>query len=266
VGVTMTAAAAPQDAALRVLVVDDEPTARQRMVRLLREMPGVSVVGEYGSGREALAAARTQTPDIVFLDIAMPGVDGLSVARHLAVPGGPLVVFVTAYGEHALQAFNVHAADYVLKPIARARLRDAVEHARLAVRRVRAANAGGERAEGAPVRFAVRDGRRTHLVPIADILWIESFGNYARVYTALARHIHRATMAVLTRELAPYGFARIHRTVIVNFARVVQLGPSGSGNYVALLDTGHRLRVSRTYRGTLDAMCGACGETDAGRS
>jgi two-component system LytT family response regulator len=251
VGVTPPASAD----ALRVLVVDDEPTARQRVVRLLREIPGVLVVGECGSGREAVRAARARRPDLVFLDVAMPGVDGLSVARYLAAPDGPLVVFVTAYGEHALEAFRVHAADYVLKPIDRARLRDAVEHARLAVRRARLAADPGARPAAAGARVALRDGHRTHLVPSADILWIESFGNYARVYTPVARYIHRATMAALTAELAPLGFARIHRTVIVNAARVVRLGPAGGG-HEALLDTGHRLRVSRTFRGALNGVCG----------
>jgi two-component system LytT family response regulator len=245
---------------LRVLVVDDEPTARERIVRLLGEMPGVTVVGECGSGRDALHAVRTQAPDVVFLDIAMPGLDGLAVAKRLASQHGPLVVFVTAYDEHALEAFRIHAADYVLKPLDRSRLRDAVEHARLAVRRVRAERAAAQRQSGTPAhavdggRLALRDGYRTHVVPIADVLWVESFGNYARVYTPVARYIHRATMAQLSEELAPHGFARIHRTAIVNTGRIVRLQPRASGQYEVVLDTGVRLRASRTYRTSLDAM------------
>lgn len=236
--------------ALRLMVVDDEPTARQRIVRLLGELPNVSIVAECASGRAALDAARRERPDVVFLDVAMPGLDGLTVARRLseehgdAAAGGPLVVFVTAYDEHAVAAFRVHAADFVVKPLDRARLSEAVEHARRARR-------GVPRADTPAPRFAIRDGHRTHFVPVADILWVESFGNYARVHTPSARYIHRATMAQLTEQLAPSGFARIHRTAIVNVARIVRVKPAGSGQYEVHLDTGLRLRVSRTFRENL---------------
>jgi two-component system LytT family response regulator len=244
------APAAAGEPALRVIVVDDEPTARQRIARLLREIPSVALVAECASGREALGAARERRPDVIFLDVAMPGLDGLAVARRLARdhPGddGPLVVFVTAHDEHAVAAFRVHAADYVVKPLDRERLREAVEHARRAVRRRRAAADASPPAAGP--RLAIRDGHRAHFVPIADVLWVESFGNYARVHTPSARFIHRATMARLAEQLAPHGFARVHRTAIVNAARVVRLRPAGSGQYEAFLDTGLRLRVSRTFR------------------
>jgi two-component system LytT family response regulator len=244
---------------MRVLVVDDEPTARRRIVRLLSEMPGVAIVGECGSSRDALHAIRAQSPDMIFLDIAMPGLDGLSLARRLAGYDGPLVVFVTAYEEHALEAFRIHAADYVLKPLDRGRLRDALEHARVTVRRARSERPGASDATADTVthspsamRLAVRDGYRTQVVALADVLWVESFGNYARVYTTVARYTHRATMARLAEQLGPLGFARIHRTAIVNSARVVRLQPRRNGQYEVVLDTGLRLRVSRTYRGSVD--------------
>jgi two-component system LytT family response regulator len=246
---------------LRVIVVDDEPAARRRIVRLLQELPGVVVVAACGSGREALRDAAAHRPDVVFLDIAMPGVDGLAVARQITGDDGPLVVFVTAYDVHAVEAFRVHATDYVLKPLDRARLADAVAHARGAVRRARAERLAARAAEGdragpdaAAPRFSIRDGRRGHFVPMADILWVESFGNYARVHTTGARYLHRATMEHLAEQLAPHGFVRIHRSVIVNAARIVRLQPEGSGQYEALLDSGRRLRVSRRYRGGLDAL------------
>jgi two-component system LytT family response regulator len=245
-----------------VLVVDDEPTARQRLARLLGEIPDVRVVGESPSGRDALRDARALAPDVVFLDVSMPGLDGIAVARRLGADRGevaPLVVFVTAHDEHALEAFRLHAADYVLKPLERERLRDAVEHARVAVRRARMEGSAPPTADGAaprPPRLAVRDGHRTHLVPIAEILWVESFGNYTRVYTPAARYLHRETMARLTAQLAPHGFVRIHRGTIVNASRIVRLRPGGSGQYQAYLDTGQRLRVSRTFRGALDAALG----------
>ena len=257
--------AAAVDQYLRVLIVDDEPTARRRIVRLLGEIPGVTVVGECASGRDALRVIGAQPLDLMFLDISMPGLDGLAVARHVSATHGPLVVFVTAYDEHALEAFRVHAADYVLKPIDRERLRDAVEHARVTVRRVRAESAGGDSADGSggttasPARLALRDGYRTHVVPVSDVLWVESYGNYTRVYTPVARYIHRATMVGLSEELAPHGFARIHRSAIVNTARIVRLQPRGSGQYEAVLDTGLRLRVSRTYRAALIAPGPAAG-------
>src|SRR5689334_6394236 len=119
---------------MRVMLVDDEPTARRRLARLLGDIPGVAIVAECGSGREALREAELHRPDVAFLDIAMPGIDGLDVARRLAAGGGPLVVFVTAFDEHALAAFRVHAADYVLKPLDRERLRETVEHVRRTLR------------------------------------------------------------------------------------------------------------------------------------
>ena len=251
---------ADPDPALRVLVVDDEPTARKRMVRLLGEIPAVRVVGECNNGRDALQAVRKKSPDVVFLDIAMPGIDGLSVAKRLAADHGPLVVFVTAYDDHAVEAFRIHAADYVVKPLDRVRLRDAVEHARVAIRRARAESVVPDAEPSAEVgavpnagRLALRDGYRTHVVTIGDVLWVESFGNYTRVHTTISRYTHRATMNQLSEQLAPHGFARIHRTTIVNTARIVRLQSRGRGHYEAVLDTGQRLRVGRTFRTALDS-------------
>jgi two-component system LytT family response regulator len=241
---------------IRTLVVDDEPVARQRLVRLLGGMPGVQVVGVCGSGREALQAIETDAPELVFLDISMPGIDGIEVARRFSAATGPLVIFVTAFDEHALEAFRVHAIDYVLKPIDHARLRDALEHARVTVRRTRADRAPESAVTSTSTRrrFAIRDGYRTHLVAIEDILWIESLGNYARVHAATGRFIHRGTMASMADQLAPHGFVRTHRTVIVNTARLAQLRPRGNGQYEAILDTGARLRVSRTFRAAIERL------------
>jgi two-component system LytT family response regulator len=253
--------ATAQEAPIRVMVVDDEPVARQRLARLLAAIPGVVLVGVHGSGRDALQAIGTAEPEVVLLDIAMPGLDGLDVARRAAARpgGGPLVVFVTAYDEHALEAFRVHAADYVLKPTDQKRLGDALEHARAHVRRRRAERAALA-TEAAAVdaahlaRIALRDGHRTHHVPVPDLLWIESFGNYTRVFTPASRYIHRATMAAVAAQLAPHGFVRIHRTVIVNSARVRELRPRGSGHCEVVLDTGARLPVSRTFRGAIERL------------
>lgn len=257
---TLPAAASPGPA-LRVLVVDDEPTARHRIIRLLGTMSGVQVVGQCGSAGAALQAIPLRKPDLVLLDIKMPGSDGLSLAKRLAADHGPLVVFVTAYDEHALEAFRIHAADYVLKPVDRARLLDAVEHARVAVRRTRAEQAradAGAAADaegvGTIAKLAVRDGHRTHFLALSDVLWVESYGNYARVFTPLGRYTHRATMARIAEELAPHGFVRIHRGVIANALRIVRLEPKRGGQYEALLDTGARLPVSRGFRAELETV------------
>ncbi len=248
--------------ALRVLVVDDEPDARQRLLRMLRAVDGVEVAGECGTGRDALRAIEAQPVDLVFLDIRMPGIDGLAVARELAARGGPLVVFVSAYDAHAIEAFRIHAADYLLKPLDSARLREAVEHARAGVRR--------QRAERSAVptdspRLTLRDGHRTYLTPVREILWIESFGNYARVHATDHRVVHRATMATLAEQLEPLGFVRIHRGVIVNAARVRQLRPRGRGQCEAILDTGVRLPVGRTYRELLEQTLRASSRVVPGR-
>ena len=242
---------------LRVIVVDDEPTALRRLARLLSEIPAVEVVRGCASGRDALLAVAAHRPDVVFLDVEMPGLNGLEVARRLR-DGGPPVVFVTAYDAHAIEAFRLHAADYVVKPLDPARLRDTVEHVRhLIPRREAASRASDVEPSAAPAlaapRVVIRDGRREHYVRVADILWVESYGNYARVYATGGRYIHRATMQRIQTQLAPHGFARIHRTMIVNVARVVRVQPMGSGQCEAVLDTGIRLRVSRTYRAELDA-------------
>jgi DNA-binding LytR/AlgR family response regulator len=236
---------AEAEAPLRVLVADDEAAARRRTVHLLQAMPGVALVGEYELGTEALEAARALRPDVAFLDVVMPGMDGLDVARRLAAEsdGGPLIVFVTEDDEHALAAFDVHALDYVVKPLDGGRLRDAVSHARRMLGRARA-----------DARIGLRDGRRLHLVSVADVLWVESLGNYVRVHTPRSRHIHRGTMHQVARELASYGFVRIHRSAIVNARRIVQLRPRGHGRTEAHLDTGLRLRVSRTFRSDVEAI------------
>ncbi len=258
--------AVPREA-LRVVIVDDEVAARRRMIRLLGELPDVVLLASCGSGREALDAIAVHRPDVVFLDIRMPGLDGLAVAnrtRASAPPGAepPLVVFVTAYDEHALEAFQVHAADYVLKPVDPQRLREAVEHARRTVDRARLARAaadgaspGAGAARPTAPRFVTRDGRSSRHLPVHEIVWVESYGNYTRLHTAAGgRFLHRGTMAEVLAALTPHGFARIHREAIVNAHHVARIRPAGSGQYEVLLASGTPLRSSRTYRASLDTL------------
>lgn len=251
---------------LRVVVADDEPVALRRLVRLLREEPCVEVVAACDGGHAALAAVRRHRPDAVLLDVEMPALDGLAVARRLADerradgPGAPMpaVVFVTAYDAYALDAFRVQALHYVLKPVDRAQVREAVARARRAVLLDRAAAAppiATERGAGGgePARLVVRDGFTEHHVALADVRHIESFGNYARVHTAARRLIHRGTMRDLAERLAPHGFVRVHRAGIVNVACVTALRRRAGGRCEVVLASGARLRVGRTQRAALQA-------------
>ena len=263
---------------LRVLIVDDEAFARQRLRRLLTEQLDVEVVGEAANGREAIALITTHDPDVVLLDVQMPRVDGFGVLRGLDGPA-PLVIFVTAFDEHAVSAFNVHAFDYILKPVDPARFTDAIERARaqiaqstIAERHAKlvafldaspgapARDVAAASAEPAPAggrvpldRLLVKEEGKMYFVPVTEIDWIEAFGNYARLHTGPRVHLIRETMATLERALDVRRFARIHRSTIVNLDRVRQMDLWGSGDYMVRLADGTQLKLSRWYRDRLEA-------------
>ena len=277
---------APESAAapLRVLVVDDEAFARQRVHRLLAQEPGVELLDECAGGREAVEAVRRDRPDVLFLDVQMPEMDGFGVLRELAADAGgsvPLVVFVTAFDEHAVRAFDVRALDYLLKPVDAERLRVALDraraqhaqataaerHARLvgllglvadpqpaaaAVQRDAPAAASPVSAAGPPAWLLVKDDGRMYLVRTAEIDWVEAYGNYAKLHVAGQTHLIRETMASLEQTLEPAGFARFHRSTIVNLDRVRDMQPWFSGDYVVRLADGTRLKLSRVYRERLE--------------
>jgi two-component system LytT family response regulator len=259
----------PRD--LRVLIVDDERLARQRVRRLLGDVSGVAVVGEASSGDEALALVPQLSPDLLLLDVQMPELDGFGVLARLADAArqtphapSPLVIFVTAFDEYALKAFEVHAVDYVLKPVDPARLVAAVERARdtrrttaLADAHVRllalASSLGSGAEPAAPAdpmadRIYVKDRGRGIFVRIPDIDYVEALGNYARIHAAGSRHMLREKMQVLEQKLAPHGFARVHRSAIVNLDRVREVVPRRTGDHVVVLTGGVRLKLSRSYR------------------
>src|SRR5262245_54184880 len=241
---------------IRAMVVDDEPLARKRLLSLLATKPAIEVVGEAQGGTSAVKLIPSLKPDLVFLDIQMPGLDGFGVLRAIAPKHLPLVVFVTAFDEHALRAFDVHAVDYVLKPVVAERFHEAV---RRAVERLHSSNADAlsrqmssllERLPSAspPDRLAVRSGERIVFVRVEDIDWIDVEGDYARLHVGKDRHLLRETLTDLERRLPASRFLRIHRSFIIQADRIASVQPWFKGDYVIVLRDGTRLQSGRTYR------------------
>jgi two-component system, LytTR family, response regulator len=246
---------------IRTLVVDDEPIARARVVSLLEQEEDIEVVGECANGQQAVSAIESTSPDLLFLDIQMPEVNGLDLARTIQSNGTPAVVFVTAYDEYALRAFEVHALDFLLKPFSAERFRSALGHAREHVSQRRkignkpqppSRDNGGARRN----RLMIKSSGRIHFVRMADIDWCEAQGNYVRVHVGPQDHLVRDTMSHLESELDPQQFVRIHRSTIVNVDRIQEMQSSFNGEYVVLLRTGTRLTLSRGYRDTIQARLG----------
>jgi len=252
-------------AELRVLIVDDEPLVRAGIRRLLAEEDGVTVAGEARHGREALAHIARHAPDIVFLDVQMPEMDGLDVVRALAGTTLPAIVFVTAYDRYAVQAFELHAIDYLLKPFDKDRFRAALERAR---RHLAARDAAGlaERMtellallrpqSGWLSRFLVRTGTRTLVVNVDDVEWIEAADNYVRLHGPGGRHVVRETMKNLELRLDPAAFVRVHRSAIVHLARVTELRPLPGGDTTVVLRSGGTVTLSRRYQEAFERRMG----------
>jgi two-component system, LytTR family, response regulator len=237
---------------LRVLVADDEPAALSGLARRLAAMPGVRVVATCRNGIEALEQIRAAKPDAAFLDVSMPGLSGLDVVRALAAAERPHIVFVTAYERFAIQAFDLYAVDYLLKPFARERLAAAV--ARLHERRQgRTTTAHGlddflNATQLGADRLVLKDGETVLVIPAHEIDWCAAEDNYVRIHAGPKRHLVRMTMRRLEEQLPRATFARIHRSAIVNVERVRECTPLGGGEYRLTLVSGVRLIVSRTYR------------------
>lgn len=256
---------------LRALIVDDEELARRGLELRLAEIDGVEVCGECRNGREALAALEADKPDLLFLDIKMPGMDGFDVLRAVSGPDAPVVIFVTAFAEHAVRAFEANALDYLLKPIDGARLEDALARAR---RRLDARAAREHRAsllklvceltgreislddvldraddirQHYPRELAIKDGRETSRVAVDDIEWIDSAGDYVCIHASGDTHILRGTMKRLEQVLDPGRFVRIHRSTIVNRQHVRSMRSHMNGEYFVKLGCGKEVKLSRTY-------------------
>jgi len=242
---------------IRTLIVDDEPLARERIRDLLALEPDVEVLAECENGQVALAAIRRYAPDLVFLDVQMPELDGFGVLEALEGEPLPVVVFVTAYDEYAIRAFDVHAVDYLLKPFDEERFRIALGRARSRLGERRAESLD-ERLEAVlselrareqyADRLLVKNDGRVTVLQVEEVDWIEAADNYARVHTARGRYLVREPIKTLERKLNPRHFARVHRSAIVNLARVRELQPLFGGEYVIILSTGAKLTLSRGYR------------------
>lgn len=231
------------DVVLRVLVVDDEPMARARLLRMLGAEHGVQILGECSSGEEAAAALASLKPDVVFLDIQMPGMDGFGTLHRASAEWRPHVVFVTAFAEHAVDAFEYGAVDYLLKPYSRERLRLSLERARAGRRRV-----GSGANASFPERLPVPVGHRLRMVPVESIDCVVAQLNYVELHVGGERLSLRATMSAMESQLDPKHFARIHRSRIVRIAAVTEIETQESGQYVFRLASGVRLGSGPAYR------------------
>jgi two-component system, LytTR family, response regulator len=248
---------------IRALIVDDEPPARELIATLLRKEPDVDIVGECPDGRSAVAAIERLSPDLVFLDVQMPGLDGFGVLNALPSERWPLVVFVTAYDKHAVRAFEVHALDYLLKPFEYNRLREAVQRARAQLdhrdgpphqARLLALLEDLQRRSQTWDRVAVREDRRVTFLRPDEIDWIEAEGNYLRLHTGKKSYMLRETMSAAEARLASKKFLRVSRSALVNLERVKEWQPLFHGDSILILVDGTRLTVSRVYRESLDRL------------
>ncbi len=271
-------------ASVRVLIVDDETLARQRVRRLLQSETDVEIVGEAESGQEAVKLIRELRPDLVCLDVQMPGLDGFGVLREIEGELAPMVLFITAYDEHAQRAFDVHAVDYVLKPLDADRFKAAFDRARRQRAHAVAAERLGELLEtvrrladgtsspdlrpegngaGAATngsyasRILVKQDGRMFFVKTTEIDWIEADRNYVRLHVGKTSHTIRDKISHLEETLDPRLFARIHRSTIVNLNRVREMQQWFSGDYVVILEDGSKLRLSRHYRDRVEKQVGA---------
>jgi two-component system LytT family response regulator len=255
---------------IRTLIIDDELLARKRIRNLLRGRREFEIIGECANGKEAVTTIARQRPELVFLDVQMPDLDGLGVAQAIAAECQPVIVFVTAYDQYAVRAFEFHALDYLLKPFDDERFEKTLEWARAQIERnqihafsqrlVALLEDYQGRHKTAPAqaqtlaRVMVKSAGRIFFINAEEIDWIEAEGCYARLHTGRQSHLLRETMSALEARLDPQLFLRIHRSTIVNRARVKELLPQSHGECIVLLHDGTQLRLSRSYRDKLSSL------------
>ncbi|HEX8287881.1 MAG TPA: LytTR family DNA-binding domain-containing protein [Pyrinomonadaceae bacterium] len=242
---------------IKTLIVDDEQLARERVKRFLRDVADIEIVGESANGDQAVSMIKSEKPDLVFLDIQMPEKNGFGVLKSLDAKTVPTVIFVTAYDQYALQAFDVHALDYLLKPFNRERLLRAVSRAREHIERRNFGNlderlasliADLKQEKKYLERLVVKSVGRVFFIKTDEIDWIEAAGNYLKLHVGRESHLIRETMNAVEAKLNPDKFLRIHRSTVVNIDRIKELHPMFSGDYSVILRNGTELTLSRNYR------------------
>jgi two-component system LytT family response regulator len=232
---------------MRIAVIDDEPLARSGVLARLAVCADVEVVGEYGSADQALAALPHARPDLIFVDIQMPGMNGLDMIAAIAPTVRPMAILLTAHEQFALRAFALNVLDYLLKPIDEDRFYEALDRARSAFRRRQPEREQVKQGDSAIASFTVRSGSRIAIVHSGEVDWIEAQGDYACLHVRGAEHLVRETLSRLAQRLDPVHFARVHRSTIVNLARVAEIRTLANRDALLRLEDGTPVRVSRTY-------------------
>ena len=246
---------------IRALIVDDEPLARRRIKSLLAHDPSVDVIGECSDGYKAVSSIRELTPDLVFLDVQMPAMDGFEVIKTIGPERMPTVIFVTAYDQYALRAFEVSALDYLLKPFDGSRFQKTLDRAKTMIRRMQNGDVNDQllsllgdlrREQEIPDRFVIKSGGRIVFLRMEEIDWMTAVGNYVRLQVGRDSHLLRETMTGMEAKLNSDRFMRVHRSTIVNLDRVKEVQPKTKGEYVVIMRDGTQLIMSRRYRERLN--------------
>ena len=256
---------------LKTIIVDDEPLARRGLKLRLKEFGEIELVDECENGRSAIQAIVNHSPDLVFLDIQMPGIDGFDVIKRIQADSLPLIIFITAFDQYALDAFNVHAVDYLLKPIEDERLQQAISRAKerkfqqaalsekakllTLITELKAKESTcstltpePDKDSGYPEKISIKDSNEVALVKTHDIEWIDAAGDYMCIHSKGETHIMRTTMKQLETLLTPEKFQRVHRSTIVNLDRVVKVMTHMNGEFYLILDNGEKLKMSRSFK------------------
>jgi two-component system, LytTR family, response regulator len=249
---------------IRAVIVDDEKPARTRLLELLERRNDVEVVGIGRDGREGVALVRSRKPDLLFLDIHMPELDGFGVLREIPPVRVPVTIFVTAYDQYAVRAFEAHAVDYLLKPFSDERFEAALAHARESLKHATKTQwmtkisslldeeAPLEQSSGPLERIVLKTGGRVTFLEVRDLDWIDAAGVYLHLHTRGRTHLHRSSLTAFLQRLDPRRFVRIHRSTAVNTHRIRELRPRGHGDFTIVLHDGRELTLSRAYRPQLE--------------
>ncbi len=254
---------------IKTIIADDEPLAREKIRNLLNDDPDIELIGECADGIETVTAIRNQQPDLVFLDVQMPELDGFGVLKALSDSDMPTLIFVTAYDQYALRAFEVHALDYLLKPFDRERFQKALQRAKEHIRKEKSGEVNeklltlledlkSEKSNNHERKYldrlVIKAGGRVTFLKTEEIDWIEAAGNYIRLYIGKDSHLLRDTMNNIQTKLDPEKFLRIHRSTILKIDRIKELQPWYHGEYVVTLENGKQLTSSRSYRDKLGKL------------